>query len=122
MPVLNDRVDAILYLLDYMVGIDKILDEKESDYFIQTAFGLLQGNFVQIQEKIQWITKLWREHERDSLFEEACAILKEHDHLQEDLKLLRKMAAIDGKIDPAEQKLFERICQQLGVPAETLTV
>lgn len=120
MPVLKDRTDAILYLLDYMVGIDNRLDSNESSLLIQTSFDLLGGEFKEVKEKILWMAKLRREHDRQELFEEACTQLSEHGKLEEDLKLLRQMAAADGYIDPAEQDLFEKICDRLGVPSETL--
>ena len=66
------------------------------------------------------MAKLRREHDRQELFEEACTQLSAHGKLEEDLKLLRQMAAADGYIDPTEQDLFEKICDRLGVPSETL--
>lgn len=119
MPVLKDRADAILYLLDYMVGIDQHLDENESEQFVQSAFQLLQNDFERVQEKIRWIARLWREHDREELFAEACEILKSSASQAEDLRMLKQMAAADGRIDPKEQELFSDICAKIGVdPAE----
>jgi uncharacterized tellurite resistance protein B-like protein len=122
MPILKDRADAILYLLDYMVGIDQHLDENESEQFVQSAFQLLHNDFERVQEKIRWIARLWREHDREVLFGEACDILRESDTQAEDLKMLQQMAAADGRIDPKEQELFAQICDKIGISPDQLSV
>ena len=122
MSTLKDRADAILYLLDYMVGIDQHLDENESEQFVQSAFQLLHNDFGLVQEKIRWIAQLWRENDRDTLFDEACEILKNSETQAEDLKMLRQMAAADGRIDPKEEELFARIGQKIGMDIERLSL
>lgn len=122
MSTLKDRADAILYLLDYMVGIDQHLDENESEQFVQAAFQLLQNDFERVQEKIRWIARLWREHDREVLFTEACSILRDSDTQTEDLKMLRQMAAADGRIDPKEQELFAEISKNIGADVAGLSL
>ncbi len=122
MPLLNERPDALLYLLDFMVGIDEHLDPNESELFVERAFAFWPGDFERVHDKIQGIAQLWREHDRDQLLDEACRILLQHDTVEEDLALLRKMAAIDGVIDPREQDLYNKISIKLGRDPSPLTL
>lgn len=121
-PLLRDYTDAILYLLDYMVGIDEYLDPKESELFVRRVFSLWPEDFARVQEKIEWIAQLWKEHDRETLLNEACALLRQHGTVSHDVALLRGMAAVDGRIDPREQALFDRICHQLGISSQTLSI
>ncbi|TNE47250.1 MAG: TerB family tellurite resistance protein [Deltaproteobacteria bacterium] len=122
MPLLKERPDALLYLLDFMVGIDEHLDPNESELFVERAFAFWPGDFERVHDKIQWIAQLWREHDRDQLLDEACRILLQHNTVEEDLALLRKMAAVDGVIDPREQDLFNIISKKLGREPSPLTL
>ena len=122
MGVLREHEDAILYLLDYMVGIDEYLDPNETKLFVRHVFSLWPGEFIHARQKINWIAQLWHEHDRSELLHEACALIVEHGNLEADLKLLRQMAAVDGTIEPREQHLFDQICEVLGVAKETLTL
>jgi uncharacterized tellurite resistance protein B-like protein len=120
--VLKDRVNAVLYLLDHMVGVDDNLDPNESANFVQSAFQLLDYDIDEVDQRIRWVTRLWREHGRDKLIEEACEILRQSPTLEEDLKILRKMAAADGVIDHTEQQLFDEVCRRVGVSPRTLSL
>ncbi len=122
MAVLKDHADAMLYLLDYMVGIDEYLDPNESKLLVKHVFSLWPGDFEQVQQKIRWVADLWQQHDRTLLMTEACALLKEHGTLRDDLHLIRKMAAIDGSIDPREQSLFDQICNTLNISREVLSL
>lgn len=119
---LRDYTDAILYLLDYMIGIDENLDPHESELFVSRAFAMWPDDFSLIQEKIQWIAQLWKDHDREKLLEEACGLLSKHGMVERDLQWLRSMAAVDGVIDPREQVLFDHICEKLGVPTQSLAL
>lgn len=122
MSVLREHEDAILYLLDFMVGIDEYLDPHETKLFVRHVFSLWPGKFEYAQQKINWIAQLWQEHDRIVLLREACALIVSHGNVEADLKLLRQMAAVDGTIEPREQQLFDQICEVLGVAKETLTL
>lgn len=122
MALLKEHPDAVLYLLDFMVGIDEHLDPNESELFVERAFSYWPGDFEQVQAKIQWIAELWKEHDREHLLDEACAIILRHGSVDTDLDLLRQMAAVDGAIDPREQELFNRISMKLGRKPSTLSL
>ncbi|MCB9643232.1 MAG: TerB family tellurite resistance protein [Myxococcales bacterium] len=124
MPTLTECADAMLFLLDYMVGIDKNLDAQETRYFIQVARQLNQNDFSTVQQKIQWVAQLSSDpsYDQKRLLCEACELIRQHDRIEESLQMLRKMAAVDGHIHEREQELFDQICHEFGVPSTPLTL
>ncbi|MCK6513001.1 TerB family tellurite resistance protein [Myxococcota bacterium] len=124
MTVLAECTDALLYLLDYMVGIDKNLDAQETRYFIRIARQLHQDDFLSVQKKIQRIAQLGNDpqHDPQTLLQEACATIRKEQRAEEAVQMLRKMAAVDGHIHDREQALFDQICQLLGIPTSPLTL
>lgn len=124
MAVLTECTDALLYLLDYMVGIDKNLDAQETRYFVRVARQLHQDDFLSVQKKIQRIAQLGSDPQHDplQLLQEACTIIRNQQRAEEAVDMLRKMAAVDGHIHDREQELFDQICQLLGVPSSPLTL
>ena len=120
MPAFRDTNEAMLFLLDFMVGIDQHLDRKESRFFTKSALQLTQGDFDRTQEAIQHITQLRLQGTAKELLQEACAFINAQHQTEMALAMLRQMAAADGMIHPNEQELFDQICDQLGVAREKL--
>jgi tellurite resistance protein len=120
MPAFRDTNEAMLFLLDFMVGIDQHLDRKESRFFTKSALQLTQGDFGRTQEAIQYITQLRLQGTSEALLQEACFLINAQAQTEIALAMLREMAAADGVIHPKEQELFDQICDQLGVARENL--
>lgn len=109
MSIISTHHNAMLYLLNLLATCDGHENRLETEFKLEIALRYFGGSLSDAAEAIEWVCTLWRSHDTNQLFEEACEQLGKSIYYEHDLALLYDMIEVDEALSAAEGDTFEKI-------------